>query len=69
MKNINTTELQHTWTQVDNYMNDLLIPSDSLLEHTLQSNAEAGLPAHDVTPNQGKLLQAPAANPRRIPCT
>ena len=38
-------------------MNDLLIPSDSLLEHTLQSNAEAGLPAHDVTPNQGKLLQ------------
>lgn len=56
MKNINTTNLQHTWTQVDDYMNDLLIPSDSLLEHTLQSNAEAGLPAHDVTPNQGKLL-------------
>ena len=45
MKNINTTNLQHTWTQVDDYMNDLLIPSDSLLEHTLQSNAEAGLPA------------------------
>ncbi|WP_336759766.1 O-methyltransferase [Paenibacillus sp. USHLN196] len=57
MKNTNTTDLQHTWSQVDDYMNDLLIPSDALLELTLQANADAGLPAHDVTPNQGKLLQ------------
>ncbi|MFS0869477.1 O-methyltransferase [Paenibacillus xylanilyticus] len=57
MKNVNTSSAQHSWTQVDDYLNKLLIPSDSLLEQTLQSNAEAGLPAHDVAPNQGKLLQ------------
>lgn len=57
MNNVNGSAQQQTWSQVDNYLNTLLIPSDSLLEQALRTNAEAGLPAHDVAPNQGKLLQ------------
>ncbi|MDM5278100.1 O-methyltransferase [Paenibacillus silvae] len=45
------------WSQVDDYMNELLIPEDKALEDALQANAEAGLPSYDVTPNQGKFLQ------------
>jgi predicted O-methyltransferase YrrM len=44
------------WTAVDRYIADSLIPSDPVLEETLRENAAAGLPAHDVAPNQGKLL-------------
>lgn len=47
---------QETWTAVDSYMVDSLIPSDPILEAVLKANAAAGLPAHDVAPNQGKLL-------------
>ncbi len=56
MKSINASN-QHLWSQVDEYLNDLLIPRDSVLEQALRTNAEAGLPAHDVAPNQGRLLQ------------
>ncbi|MED2792189.1 O-methyltransferase [Bacillus wiedmannii] len=45
------------WTAVDQYMNDVLIPKDSTLEEVLQTNATANLPAHDVSPTQGKFLQ------------
>ena len=48
--------MQNTWTAVDDYLNSKLGNSDSALEATLAANAEAGLPAYDVTPNQGKLL-------------
>ncbi|TQR44602.1 O-methyltransferase [Paenibacillus popilliae] len=47
---------QDTWTAVDYYFNQQLIPSDPVLEAVLAANAAAGLPAHDVSPNQGKLL-------------
>ncbi|MBF6596387.1 MAG: O-methyltransferase [Thermaceae bacterium] len=47
---------QKLWTDVDRYLADLLVPSDSLLDAALAANAEAGLPPIDVTPNQGKLL-------------
>lgn len=57
MKNTEHSSLEHTWSQVDDYLNELLIPSDRLLEQTLHRNTEAGLPAHDVAPNQGKFLQ------------
>ncbi|MGX1828283.1 O-methyltransferase [Paenibacillus taichungensis] len=57
MNNVNDSAQQKTWSQVDDYLNALLIPSDFLLEQALRTNAEASLPAHDVTPNQGKLLQ------------
>lgn len=44
------------WNEVDQYFNSKLLPSDSVLDAVLQTNAEAGLPAIDVAPNQGKLL-------------
>ena len=44
------------WTAVDRYLTDLLVPSDPLLEATLQATANAGLPPINVAPNQGKLL-------------
>lgn len=44
------------WTAVDDYLNAKLSNSDSVLEATLAANAEAGLPAINVAPNQGKLL-------------
>lgn len=47
---------QELWTAVDRYITDLLVPSDAVLDRTLQASAEAGMPAIAVSPNQGKLL-------------
>jgi predicted O-methyltransferase YrrM len=44
------------WTAVDRYLTDLLVPSDPVLEAALQTSTAAGLPPHNVSPNQGKLL-------------
>jgi len=45
------------WIAVDRYVCDLLIPTDGMLESTLQTSAAAGLPPINVAPNQGKFLQ------------
>jgi predicted O-methyltransferase YrrM len=45
------------WTQVDGYISDVLIPRDPVLEAALEANRAANLPAIDVAPNQGKLLE------------
>ncbi len=47
---------QEQWTAVDRYFTDLLVPPDSVLDKALQTSAAAGLPPHNVSPNQGKLL-------------
>ncbi|WP_193199109.1 O-methyltransferase [Nostoc sp. MG11] len=47
---------QEQWTAVDHYITDLLVPPDPALDAALQSSAAAGLPPHNVSPNQGKLL-------------
>ncbi|AFY30905.1 O-methyltransferase [Calothrix sp. PCC 7507] len=47
---------QEQWTAVDEYITDLFVPPDPVLDATLQSSAIAGLPPHNVSPNQGKLL-------------
>lgn len=47
---------QNQWTEVDRYLNGLLVPSDPALDAALAANAAAGLPPIDVAPNQGKLL-------------
>lgn len=44
------------WTEVDAYFNTLLTPSDPALDAALDLSAAAGLPPHQVAPNQGKLL-------------
>ncbi|NMG08408.1 O-methyltransferase [Brasilonema sp. UFV-L1] len=47
---------QEQWSAVDRYITDLLVPLDPVLDAVLQSSATAGLPPHNVSPNQGKLL-------------
>jgi len=50
-------EAQDVWTAVDEYFNKLLIPTNASLSATLADSATAEMPAHNVAPNQGKLLQ------------
>jgi predicted O-methyltransferase YrrM len=45
------------WTQVDEYFAGLLAPQDAALQATLAANHQAGLPAIDVAPVQGKFLE------------
>ena len=52
------------WASVDRYLNDTLIPPDPILEAALAANAAANLPAIDVSPSQGKLLQLLAETQR-----
>jgi predicted O-methyltransferase YrrM len=44
------------WDQVDNYLAGLLVGDDDVLTGTLQASREAGLPAINVSPLQGKFL-------------
>src|SRR5579859_5720034 len=45
------------WTAVDEYLAGLLLPSDPVLEQALADSRAAGLPAINVAPVQGRLLQ------------
>lgn len=49
--------LQPAWTEVDDYINDLLVDADPALQAALDASEAAGLPAVNVTPSQGKLLE------------
>lgn len=49
--------MQSQWHEVDRYFVDRLSPNDAALDAALSTNAAAKLPAIDVAPNQGKLLQ------------
>lgn len=44
------------WDRVDQYIENSLIQHDPILEKVLEENQKAGLPAYDVSPTQGKLL-------------
>jgi predicted O-methyltransferase YrrM len=48
---------QDRWAAVDQYVADLLVGSDPVLEAALETSRAAGLPPGDVSPGQGKLLQ------------
>lgn len=48
--------MQKTWTAVDDYFNGLLVEEDEALRAAGRGSEEAGLPPHQVAPNQGKLL-------------
>ncbi|MFJ9521622.1 O-methyltransferase [Kitasatospora sp. NPDC101801] len=47
---------QQTWTAVDDYFNGLLVAEDDALLGAVADSTAADLPAHQVAPNQGKLL-------------
>jgi predicted O-methyltransferase YrrM len=47
---------QEMWTAVDNYFSELFIPPDPALDAALRASEEAGLPPHNVSASQGKLL-------------
>jgi predicted O-methyltransferase YrrM len=44
------------WTEVDNYICNLLVPQDPALNQALEASVRAGLPAIQVSPAQGKFL-------------
>lgn len=44
------------WQAVDSYFAALLAPYDAALDDVLAANVKAGLPAHDVSTAQGKML-------------
>lgn len=46
-----------TWSAVDRYISDRLIPDDAALQAALEASAAAGLPDIQVSACQGKLLQ------------
>ncbi|MCO8645042.1 O-methyltransferase [Burkholderia multivorans] len=48
---------QDQWNRVDAYFSSTLVPSDDVLDAALAASEAAGLPAINVAPNQGKLLQ------------
>lgn len=45
------------FSQVDNYISNLLAPEDKALTDTIESLDAEGLPQHSVSANQGKFLQ------------
>ncbi len=47
---------QELWTAVDQYISEILIPHDAVLDAAVHGSAEAGLPSIQVSPAQGKLL-------------
>ena len=47
---------EQRWTAVDQYLTELFVRPDPLLDATLAANAAARLPPIDVSPLQGKLL-------------
>lgn len=59
---------QETWSAVDHYLSELLIPADRALDATLAASSAEGLPPINVAPNQGKLLSllARISGARRI---
>jgi predicted O-methyltransferase YrrM len=48
---------KETWTRVDQYLAGELLAPDPVLDAALQASEAAGLPAINVSPTQGKLLQ------------
>jgi predicted O-methyltransferase YrrM len=44
------------WETVERYITDRLVPPEPSLEGVREDSAAAGLPPHEVSPNEGKLL-------------
>lgn len=48
---------QEMFEKVDHYISQLLAPEDEVLQQTIKSLDEAGMPQISITANQGKFLQ------------
>ena len=59
---------QQLWTSVDDYITNLFVPFDSVMQQALATSEAAGLPSISVAPNEGKLLMllAQLCKARRI---
>ena len=59
---------EHIWSNVEQYISDMLVRPDAALDAALAASDAAGLPSISVAPNQGKLLHmlARLAGARRI---
>ncbi|WP_458119421.1 O-methyltransferase [Paenibacillus sp. Z6-24] len=51
------TDNEQRWSEVDHYVEQKLIPEDSIMKQVLLSNQQADLPPFDVSPLQGRFLQ------------
>lgn len=60
--------MTEAWRHVDEYFAERLLPPDPALDAALAASDAAGLPPHNVAPNQGALLQliARMSNARTI---
>lgn len=47
---------EQQWNAVDRYLVDALVGEDDALRQAREASRAAGLPEHEVAPNQGKLL-------------
>ena len=47
---------QERWSQVDDYLAGVLIPSDAALDAAVRAGVDAGMPQIQVSPTQGKFL-------------
>jgi len=57
LNNITSTEPElEKWSAVDAWFTALFAPAEDIFERVLAANVEAGLPAHDVSMMQGKML-------------
>ena len=60
-----TTRMDESkWTEVDEYLATLLLPTDDALDQAVARSAAAHLPAINVASNQGKFLELLAAMQR-----
>lgn len=50
------TPIELTWSNVDNYLSGVVLPSDPMLDEAVRASDAAGLPQIQVSPLQGKLL-------------
>ncbi len=48
---------QTTWAAVDGYITETLVAQDAALDAALGASVAAGLPPHNVSPPQGKMLE------------
>ena len=65
---MNTDDTRELLREIDAYVEDLFTPPDEILEAALRDSRRAGLPAINVSPNEGRLLQllTEIAGSRRI---